>query len=81
MNETVIELVKLENGDIVLRRRGDDNSEPLLRMQFSEQAQEILAGNELNIAQLMVHAGIQGVEQIQNEAIEDDEKLEHRFLH
>jgi len=81
MNEMVIELVKLESGEIVLRRKGDSQSEPLLKLQFSKEALAMLEGNELDIAQLMVHAGIQGFEQMQEELPSKKDAQPNEFLH
>jgi len=57
MSDPVIELVKLENGDIALRN-SDVPEEPLVTIVFSEQISSFLQMDQLEVARAMVEAGM-----------------------
>jgi hypothetical protein len=61
-----LEIIQLPNGDIVLQRAGED-SEPLVNIRFSDEARDYIADAEVDIAKLMIQAGIQAAAHI-NEA-------------
>ena len=72
MSESRIELVQLPNGDIALRR-SDKPNEPLVTITISEQVQDLLPMDKIDIAQSMVEAGIERYRDIQLERVEDSQ--------
>ena len=83
---TLLEIVDLGDGEVVLQR-ADDDSEPLVSIQFSEEASAYLMENNLEVAKLMIQAGIQAAAKmaemsgIEMESSESAEKAERRTLH
>jgi len=69
MSESRIELVQLPNGDIALRR-SDKPEEPLVTISISEQVEDLLPMDKIDIAQSMVEAGIERYRDIQLERVE-----------
>lgn len=55
-----MEIVQLTSGEIVVRRAGQDE-EPLLKLGFSEESQNYLAGATMEVARAMIKAGIEAV--------------------
>ena len=77
MPSPFLEIVELADGTIVLRRP-DEEGQPLLTVTFSEEARDFLQGNHVEVAKVMIGAGMQAAGQI----MEDDVDLdEHRVLH
>jgi|TARA_R100001509_G_scaffold115682_1_gene70651 hypothetical protein len=75
----VLEIVDLGDGEIVLRRSGED-SEPLVRVEFSEETREYLMDNSLEVARAMFQAGLQAAAVLLEQ--EDDTMAERpRVLH
>lgn len=64
MSDPVIELVKLENGDIALRH-SDTPEVHLITISFSQQVQEFLQFDQLEVARAMVEAGMNSYRNIQ----------------
>ena len=58
MATALLEIVDLGDGEIVLQRAEDD-SQPLLRIQFSDEARGYLMDNGLEVAKVMIQAGMQ----------------------
>ena len=58
MPASFLEIVELDDGEVVLQRV-DDDAEPLLRIQFSEESRLYVMDNGLEIAKVMIQAGIQ----------------------
>ena len=58
MSTSLLEIVDLGDGEIVLQR-ADDDSEPLVRINFSGESQLYLMDNGLEVAKAMIQAGIQ----------------------
>ena len=79
MAESRIELVQLENGDIALRR-SDSPDEPLVTIRISDQVQDLMPMDKIDIAQSMVEAGIERYRDIQIERVQDVEAA-HGMLH
>ena len=69
MTDPVMELIKLENGDIALRN-SDAPEDVLLTISFSEQLQGFLQSDQLEIARAMVVAGMDRYRDIQMERME-----------
>lgn len=57
---TLYEILELPNGDIVLQRVEGD-SEPLVKIRFSDQAKAYMDDASLMIAKAMVEAGIKAI--------------------
>lgn len=56
------EIVELEDGDIALVR--EDETEPMMKIAFSKEARERLQVNHIEIAKVMIGAGMEAVEQM-----------------
>ena len=86
MSASLLEIVDLGDGEVVLQR-ADDDSEPLVSIQFSEEASAYLMENNLEVAKLMIQAGIQAAAKmaemsgLEMESSENAEKAEQRTLH
>ena len=83
---TLLEIVDLGDGEVVLQR-ADDDSEPLVSIQFSEEASAYLMENNLEVAKVMIQAGIQAAAKmaemsgVEMESGEGAERVEQRTLH
>ena len=86
MSTSLLEIVDLGDGEVVLQR-ADDDSEPLVSIQFSEEASNYLMENNLEVAKVMIQAGIQAAAKmaelsgLEIESSEIAEKAEQRTLH
>ncbi|RBP30034.1 hypothetical protein DET50_10878 [Marinobacter pelagius] len=60
MSPSFFEIVQLSNGDYALRRI-DDDSAPLVRISFSQEAREMMEDRDMNVAKAMIAAGIEAV--------------------
>ncbi len=86
MSTSLLEIVDLGDGEVVLQR-SDDDSEPLVSIQFSEEASAYLMENNLEVAKAMIQAGIQAAAKmaemtsVEMESSESAEKAEQRTLH
>ena len=86
MSTSLLEIVDLGDGEVVLQR-ADDDSEPLVSIQFSEEASAYLMENNLEVAKLMIQAGIQAAAKmaetsgIEIESGESADKAQQRTLH
>ena len=86
MSTSLLEIVDLGDGEVVLQR-ADDDSEPLVSIQFSEEASAYLMENNLEVAKVMIQAGIQAaakmaeLSSVEMESSESSEKAEQRTLH
>ena len=71
MPTSFLEIVELSDGEVVLQRT-DDESEPLVRIRFSEESRLYMMDNGLEVAKAMIQAGIQAAatlaEQGENES-------------
>jgi hypothetical protein len=72
MSDPIIELVQLENGDIALRN-SDNPDQPLVTISISEQVQNLLPGDRIDVANAMIEAGIERYQEIQFQRMEDDQ--------
>jgi len=57
MSDSIIELVELENGDIVLRK-SDNPDKPLVTISISDQVENLLPEDRIDVVNAMVEAGI-----------------------
>lgn len=63
MSSSLLEIVEMPNGDIVLQR-SDEDGEPLVVIQFSEESRVYLMDGTLEVAKAMIQAGIQAAAQM-----------------
>ena len=83
MTTSLLEIIDLGDGEVVLQRAEGD-SEPLVSIQFSDEANAYLMGNNLEIAKVMIQAGIEAAAQlaeVNNIEVEAAEMPESRTLH
>ncbi len=69
MAELFLEIVELENGEIVLREMESDDV-PVMRVSFSEDMKKRLQDQHLDVAKVMLSAGIHMAAEMQNKAAE-----------
>ncbi len=79
MAASFLEIVELDNGDIALHRI-EDNGEPLVIIQFSEESRAYLTNSTLDVARAMFEAGMQAVGQLSQTAEVDLEELERPHI-
>jgi hypothetical protein len=63
VSSSFLEIVEMPNGDIVLQR-SDDDGEPMVIIQFSEESRIYLMDGTLEVARAMIQAGIQAAAQL-----------------
>ncbi len=83
MSTSLLEIVDLGDGEIVLQR-ADDDSEPLVRINFSGESQLYLMDNGLEVAKAMIQAGLQAAAVMAEQAeveMESDADSAPRILH
>jgi hypothetical protein len=83
---SLYEIVELSNGDVVLRRVDDESSEPLVRIQFSEESLNYLGESKFEVAKSMIEAGMDAAneetqDQKFHDAQEETENVEGYVLH
>ncbi|TXS92977.1 hypothetical protein FV139_13565 [Parahaliea maris] len=82
MPTSVLEIVDLGDGEIVLQRAEDD-SDPLVRIRFSDESRVYLMDNTLEVARAMIQAGIEAASNLStvDEAEEIEPDTAPRVLH
>ncbi len=75
MPSSFLEIIQLANGEIVLQR-ADGEGEPLVNIRFSEESREYIGEAELDIAKVMIQAGIQATAHIHEASSTDLEGKE-----
>lgn len=85
MSAKVYKIVHLDDGSFALQR-ADGEGEPLVKVNFSEEAEYHLAGSVLEVAKVMIDAGVEAVESLSRNAPEtadekDVEQKAQRILH
>lgn len=83
MSTSLLEIVDLGDGEVVLQRV-EDESEPLLSIQFSDEANTYLMGNNLEIARVMIQAGIEAaarLSEVNNLEVDTADMSERRTQH
>ena len=83
MSTSLLEIVDLGDGEVVLQRVEGD-SEPLVSIQFSDEANAYLMGNNLEIARVMIQAGIEAaarLSEVNNLEVDTADMSERRKLH
>lgn len=84
MSSPYYEIIQLSDGEIALQRAdADGESEPLVRITFSEEVKFFLQEQYVDVAKAMINTGIRVVGQLQDgEEIESDEdELLSRTVH
>ena len=84
MSSSFLEIVELANGDIALQRSDDEEGEPLVVIQFSEESRSYMLDGSLEVARAMIQAGIQAAAQLAEQGeieIEDWSETSPRILH
>ena len=79
----MLEIVDLGDGEVVLQRV-EDESEPLVSIQFSDEANAYLMGNNLEMARVMIQAGIEAaarLSEVNNLEVDTADMSERRTLH
>lgn len=72
MAELFLEIVELENGEVVLREMESDDV-PVMRVSFSDDMKKRLQDQHLDVAKVMLSAGIHMAAEMQNKAAEAQE--------
>lgn len=67
------EIVELSNGDVILRRTDDLDSEALVSIQFSETAKAGLQTHHLDVARVMLEAGVRKVGELSGMDVERED--------
>ncbi len=84
MSTALLEIVDLGDGEIVLQRADEDDAEPLVSIQFSEETVAYLMDNNLEVAKAMIQAGIQAaarLAEMASQEVESPEASVSRTLH
>ncbi|NWO05187.1 MAG: hypothetical protein HLX50_05665 [Alteromonadaceae bacterium] len=76
MSPSFFEIVQLANGDYALRRADDDESAPLVRISFSDEAREMMDNRDMNIAKAMIAAGIEAAGDISHDIDWEEDEAE-----
>jgi hypothetical protein len=63
MSAKLYEIIRLEDGSFALQR-ADGEGEPLVKVQFSEEAEHFLADSVVEIAKVMIDAGVDAVDDL-----------------
>jgi len=58
MPTSFLEIVQLPSGEFALRR-ADDESTPLVKIHFSDEARDMLQDNDMAVAKAMITAGLE----------------------
>lgn len=69
----IFEIVELDNGDIALRRADAPMQEALVKIQFSDDAKASLQTHQVDVARVMLEAGVRKVGQISGFEVEKED--------
>ena len=72
MSVSLLEIVVLPNGDIALQR-ANEKDEPLISISFSEEVQEFLLDAKMDMAKVMIDAGVELFEQLGSDSMQMEE--------
>ncbi|MEC8444394.1 MAG: hypothetical protein VXZ05_09310 [Pseudomonadota bacterium] len=67
------EIVELSNGDVALRRVDEPEGEALMRISFSEDAKASLQDHHIDVARVMLEAGVRLVGDLSGMEVESDD--------
>jgi hypothetical protein len=74
------EIVRLTDGSFALQS-SEENDAPLVRIEFSEFAEDMLKDQLVEVAQAMIGAGVQAASFVEEATIESFEPVESQILH
>jgi len=81
MSSSFLEIIELEDGGFALKRM-DDDGEPLVVVDFSDEVIEFLGEHHAAVAKAMIGAGVQAAGAVTKAVMDADEKQdENRVLH
>ncbi|MBN0986177.1 hypothetical protein [Amphritea pacifica] len=90
MSDMFLEIIELDDGQIALRR-ADSDDEPIMRISFSDSVREQLEEECIDVAKVMLTAGIHMISDLNGKAIDadngvseietDDADLQPRVIH
>lgn len=75
------EIVETSEGEIVLRRAGEDDDSPLVSISFSEEALYFLSQNKFSVAKAMIEAGLEAASEPEGENVDLDEEGASSTIH
>ncbi|UTW47204.1 hypothetical protein [Bacterioplanoides sp. SCSIO 12839] len=78
------EIVELSNGDIALRRADEQEGDALVSIHFSDDAKASLQAHHMDIARVMIEAGVRKVGELSGMEVERDDFAQpeyHNQLH
>ena len=67
------EIVELSNGDIALRRADEQEGDALVRIHFSDDAKASLQEHHMDVARVMLEAGVRKVGELSGMEVERDD--------
>lgn len=73
MSSSFLEIVELSDGEIVLQQANDPDSEPLVTIRFSDESRAYMMDACIDVAKVMIQAGIQAAVQISDQYDVDEE--------
>ena len=81
MSSSFLEIIELENGDVVLKRIGDDG-EHMVEIHFSDEVKGFLNEHKVEVAKAMIGAGVQAAGTVSKSIVEaEKQEFENRVLH
>ena len=72
MSSPFLEIVQLADGEIVLQR-SDEEGAPLVEIRFSKESREYIGDTDIDIAKVMIQAGIQAVARLNEDKFEQED--------
>lgn len=70
MSDMFLEIVELDDGQIALRR-ADSDDEPIMRITFSEEVRDQLDDDYIDVAKVMMTAGIHMITDLNGKALSE----------
>ena len=74
MQKAFLEIVELQDGRIVLRRADEEN--PLVTLTFSGEARDFLHEHYIDVARIMLHAGLEAARHLTGDDDSPDYEME-----
>tara|TARA_B110000438_G_C15271185_1_gene418469 strand:- start:203 stop:463 length:261 start_codon:yes stop_codon:yes gene_type:complete len=86
LSSSFLEIVELSDGKIVLQQADDPDGEPMVTINFSDESRAYMMDACMDVAKVMIQAGIQAAVQISDQYEIDDEspsepKSADRIIH